>query len=262
MEFELKDKVAIVTGASQGIGRAIVRTFAAEGASVVIVDLNEEKGGKLASEINESGGKALFVRANVMSYDDTQRLFEQTVDAFKGVDILVNNAAAARVFGELWEVDRDVWLDTINVNLLGTMNCTRSVIEHMVGKQYGRIVNVTSDAARVGEPRCAWYSASKAGVMGFTKGLARDVGKYGITANIVSPGFTMHERYEEINQRIISERGQEGLREREEKILRQYPLRKFGRPEDIADTVVFLSSSRAGHLTGQTVSVSGGYTMI
>lgn len=261
MDLILKGKVAIVTGASQGIGRAIALTFAQEGAKVVIADLNEVKGGVVAKEITDAGGKAIAVKTDVSKMEDADRVAKAALDSFSGIDILVNDAAAPRTFGEFWKIDRSVWAQNVDVNLYGTMNCSRAVIEHMIEKKYGRIVSVSSDSGRVGEPRCPWYCASKAGVVGFSKGLAIDVGQYGITVNVVYPGFTMVERYEEMNKKILAELGEEKFEERQRKLLKLYPMRKLGTPQDLANMIVFLSSDRAGHVTGQSIAVDGGYCM-
>lgn len=262
MDLGLSDKVAVVTGASQGIGKAIAITLAQEGAKVVVVDINAERGAQVVREIAETGGKAMLGLADVSNLEDVVRMVEQVKSAFGSPDILVNDAAAPRTFAEFWEVGPDIWKQNVDVNLYGTMNCSRAVIQQMVEKRFGRIVNVSSDSGRVGELKCAWYSASKAGVLGFTKGLAKDVGRHGITVNNVCPGFTMVERYEEQNKRLLEKLGKEKFEERQGRLLSQYPMRKLGTPQDLADTVAFLCSTRAGHITGQTLSVDGGYTMI
>jgi len=261
MDLILKGKVVIVTGASQGIGRAIAITFAQEGANVVISDLNEEKGASVVDEIKVAGGEALMVKTDVSKMEDAERLAKAALDTFSGIDILVNDAAAPRTFGDFWKIGRDVWQQNIDVNLYGAMNTCRAVIEHMIAQQSGRIINVASDSGRVGEPRCPWYCASKAGVVGFTKGLAIDVGRYGITVNAVYPGFTMVERYKEMNEKLLAELGPEKFEERQRKLLKLYPMRKLGKPQDVADMVVFLCSDRAGHITGQAIAVDGGYCM-
>ncbi len=261
MDLFLKGKVAIVTGAGQGIGRAIAKTFAREGAKVVIADLNEEKGNSVANEIKAAGGQAIMVKTDVSKYEDAERLVKAAIDTFSGADILVNDAAAPRTTGDFWQISREVWKQNIDVNLIGTMNCCRAVIEHIKAKRWGQLVSISSDSGTAGDLRMAWYCASKAGVVGFTKGLANDVGRYGITVNAVYPGFTMVERYEELNKKLLEELGPEKFEERQKKLLKLYPVRKLGTPQEVADMVVFLCSGPASHITGQAIAVDGGYCM-
>jgi len=250
MDLGIAGKVGIVTGAAQGIGKAIAITLAQEGCRVVVVDTNEEKGAAVVAAIAAQGGTALFARTDVKRMDEVMAMAAKTIQAFGAIDLLVANHAAPRKFGEFWKVDPAVWADTIDTNLTGTMNCARAVIEPMIAQRSGRIVNVASRAGRLGYPLCPWYSASKAGVIGFSKSLAIDVGKYGITVNAVCPGRTLVERYASLSEKESA------------KLIDEVPMGKLGTPQDLADTVAFLCSARAGHITGQTVSVDGGSTRI
>lgn len=263
MDLNLKDKVAIVTGSAMGIGKAIALTFAEEGAKVVVADIDEEKGNAVAEEIRAKGTESLMVKTDVTKLAEANQLARATVDKFGAIDILVNCAAAWRInfFMQMTEEDWDFEIATCYRSVL---NCTRAVLEHMIPRRVGQIINIGSDAGRVGEPNQPVYSGAKAGVIAFTKGLAKDVARHGILVNAVCPSMTRTERIIDM-ERVMEAQGGDALaayQERMQKIIRQYPLRKLGTPQDVANMVVFLASDRANHVTGQTISVNGGYCMV
>lgn len=263
MDLNLKDKAVIVTGSAMGIGKAIALTFADEGAKVVVADLDEEKGKAVVDEIKANGTDALFVKTDVTKLADANNLAKTTVDKFGAIDVLVNCAAAWRMnfFMQMAEED---WDFEIAVCYRSVLNCARAVLEHMIPRRVGKIISIGSDAGRVGEPNQPVYSGAKAGVIAFSKALAKDVARHGILVNAVCPSMTRTERIEEIEKMIEMQGGDAwaGYQDRMQKIVKQYPLRKLGVPQDLANMVVFLASDRANHITGQTISVNGGYCMV
>lgn len=264
MELELKDKVAIVTGAGWGIGKAAAMGFADEGAKVVIVDLDETRGNSTVQELKNKGSKALFTKVDVSSWTDVEQAVASTLSEFGQIDILVNNAGAWRI--EFFtKQSREDWAVQVDVCYYGTLNFTKAVIDHMVSRKTGSIINVASDAARIGEPNQPVYSGAKAAVVGFSKALAKEVGRNGIRVNVVCPSLTTVERRVEMEEKMKQEEPEKyaTYEEQMKKALRLYPIRKFGKPEDLANMIVFLASDlRAGHITGQTISINGGYCMV
>lgn len=245
----LDGKVAIVTGAGRGIGREIALTLAREGAAVVVADIDEANGSKVAGEINSMGGKAIFVKTDVTSYENVGEMVRKAVDEFGGVDILVNNAAVWNI--KLFKDSTpDDWMREIRINVIGVLNCIHNVLPHMMEKRGGRIVNIASDAGRVGEPWLTTYSGTKGYVISLTKALAKELGKYNITVNCVSPGVTKTPGA----QKFIESVG-------EEKLAKAYPLRRLAEPKDIANAVLFFVLEESSYITGQILSVSGGYVV-
>ena len=270
MDLGLEGKVAIVTGSGRGIGRQIALTLAEERAKVAVNDYYEDRAKAMADEIKAAGGQAMGVKADVTSFEEVTAMVKKVVDEWGRVDILCNNAgnwgildpsAAAGKMGLFVEMDRTGWEQWLGINLFGNLNCTKAVIDYMVNQQYGKIVNTISDAGRVGEPRQSVYSAAKAGVVGFTKALAKEVGRYCINVNCVAPGAT----YTETTLGRFEDRTEE-RKESEQALYRVYPLarghQRLGLPSDIANAVTFLASDRAEWITGQVLSVSGGYSMV
>lgn len=264
MQLELKDKVAIVTGAGWGIGKAAAMGFADEGAKVVIVDLDETRGNSTVLELKNKGSKALFTKVDVSSWTDVEQAVASTLSEFGQIDILVNNAGAWRI--EFFtKQSREDWAVQVDVCYYGTLNFTKAVIDHMISRKTGSIINVASDAARIGEPNQPVYSGAKAAVVAFSKALAKEVGRNGIRVNVVCPSLTTVERRVEMEEKMKQEEPEKyaTYEEQMKKAVRLYPLRKFGRPEDLANMIVFLASDlRAGHITGQTISINGGYCMV
>lgn len=261
MDLGLKDKVVLVTGAGSGIGQAIASAFAAEGASVIVNDLTPERCSETVAFSQRAGATAIAAPFDITKLDDVQAAVAQLEARFGRIDVLVNNAGIMLISVPFVESNPTDCEREIAVNLFGTLNCTRAVLKGMTERKYGRIVNIASDAARVGQEKEVAYSSAKGGVLSFTKALAREVGRNGITVNAVAPSATDTPLRREVLRRQEEKFGIEAVAAREEKIRRIYPMRKIGRPEDTADLVVFLASDRAGHITGQISSVNGGFAM-
>jgi len=264
LDLGLRGKTAIVTGGGWGIGRATARAFAEEGVRVIVTDLDEGRGTGVADEIVGAGGEARFVQGDVTDYAAAERAVAAATAAYGGLDILANVAGAWRI-NYFMDMPREDWDIEVKVNYIGTLNMCRAALEVMLPAKSGAIVNIGSDAGRVGEPNQPVYSGAKAAVIGFSRALAKDVGKNGVRVNVVCPGLTVGERREEMVEQMRRSGDEEALAKYEaqmERIKKSYPLRKFGTPADLANMIVFMASDRAGHVTGQTVSVSGGYSMI
>lgn len=264
MELGLAGKTVIVTGGGSNIGRGISLAFAREGVNLTIADIGEEQARKTARAAEELGAKTLVVKTDVSDWDQVQAMVQQALDTFGHIDVLVNNVGwtIERLFTEK---PRSEWEREIQLNLWSTINCTRAVLDPMIAQKKGAVVSIGSDAGRMGEFREGVYAACKAGVMGLTKTLAREVGKHGVRLNVVCPGTTMPENEEEIGETSMWA-GTFGkgwnTPEMRERIAKAYPLRRVGQPQDVANAVVFLASDAASFITGQTLSVSGGYTMM
>ena len=265
MELKLAGKSVIVTGGGSNIGRAISLAFARERCRVTIAEIDEAQGKKVVAEAEKAGAaSATAVRTDVTKWESVQAMVREVEVRCGSVDVLVNNVGWTldRLF---IEKTRDEWEKEIQLNLWGMINCTRAVLDGMIARQSGAIVSMGSDAGRMGEFREAVYGACKAGIMALSKSLAREVGRYGIRLNVVCPGMTIPDSDEEIGG--LSMWAAETNRawntpEMRARIAKVYPLRRIGRPEDVAGAVVFLASDRASFITGQTLSVSGGYTMM
>jgi len=257
MDLGLKESVVIVTGGAQGIGRGIVQEFAAEGARVAIADVNEEKGTQTAAEITAQGAEVLMVKTDVSSLEATDHLVKTVLERWGKVDVLVHGAAAFSIQRFL-DTPVETWPKVINIVQYGAMNCTRSALPQMIERKKGRIIFIASDAGRIGDPYQPVYAAAKAAIIAFGKSIAQDAGRYAITVNTVSPALTVTEENRAMLQQVYG-LGDPG---KEKKLVAAYPLRKIGTTEDVASLVVFLASGRAGHITGQTVSVNGGFCMV
>lgn len=243
----LKDQVAIVTGASRGIGRAIALQLASQGAKVVVNYASSSAAAEeVVTEITANGGEALALKADVSQADQVDTLINTTLEKFKRVDILVNNAGITRDT-LLLRMKLEEWQAVIDLNLTGVFLCTKLVSKIMLKQRYGRIINIASVAGQMGNPGQANYSAAKAGVIGFTKTVAKELASRGITVNAVAPGF--------ITTDMTSDVKAEG-------ILQYIPLGRFGQPEEIAGMVRFLASDpAAAYITGQVFNVDGGMVM-
>lgn len=247
--INLMGKISIVTGSAQGIGRSIALTLAQKGSDVIVVDINLQKAHEVREEIRKIGRKSLAIQVDVTDKNDVRKGFEKAIKEFKGVDILVNNAGILQVafIADISEGERD---RVIDVNLKGVFLCSQCVISHMVKKKRGRIINIASIGGKDGFPLAGvHYSASKAGVMGFTRQLAKQVAPYGITVNAVAPGTT--------DSGMIAHRTDAQKAE----ILKKIPEGRLGRPEDTAEAVAFLASDEADFITGETLDVCGGLYM-
>jgi 3-oxoacyl-[acyl-carrier protein] reductase len=246
--MKLKDKVAIVTGAGQGIGREIALTFAREGAKVVVSDITE-KIHEVVREIEALGSQALAVKCDVSKLSDAENMVNETIKKFGKVDILVNNAGIFpfKAFTEMTEAD---WDKVLNVNLKGTFNCTKAVVPHMIKQKYGKIINISSIAGTVvGFQQLTHYCASKAGIVGFTKALALELAPYGINVNAIAPG-------------PIETPGTQVLgKETYEQMKKAIPIGRWGKPSEIANVALFLASEDSSLITGQCIVADGGYTL-
>lgn len=245
----LDGKIALVTGGSRGIGRAVAIELAKEGATVAI----NYAGNKAAAEevqniITEMGGKAMIIQADVSDEKSATQMVEEVIAQLGGVDILVNNAGITRdgLFIRMKEED---WNAVINTNLTGIFNCTKVAAKYMMKKRSGRIINMSSVSGIMGNAGQTNYAAAKAGVIGFTKSLAREMASRGITVNAVAPGFIATDMTAAMPEKA------------QEHVLTSIPLGKMGKPEDIANAVLFLASDKASYITGQVIHVDGGMVM-
>jgi 2-hydroxycyclohexanecarboxyl-CoA dehydrogenase len=263
MEFGLAEKTVIVTGAGSNIGRSIAHSFAREGSNLVIADISEPDGRKVAKEVSEIGVHSLFIRMDVSKPDEVVSMSKKTLDEFGKIDVLVNNVGWDHL-GLFINKPRDEWVKEVDLNFWSVINCTKAVLEPMIEQKSGAIVNISSDAGRMGEFQETVYSGCKAGVIAMTKSLAREVGRHGIRLNVVCPGATVGspDDYGESSMWRTEDMAQFLTPEVLEKMAKAYPLRRIGNPQDIANGVVFLASDAASWITGQTLSVSGGYTMM
>ncbi|WP_304458423.1 SDR family NAD(P)-dependent oxidoreductase [Alicyclobacillus sendaiensis] len=250
--MRLRDRVAIVTGGARGIGRAICERLSAEGATVVVVDLDLEGGRETAARLLSEGRESVALRVDVTRRADVVAMVEQVMQRFGRIDILVNNAGWDRIEFFL-DSQEETWEKILAINLKSVLYTCHAVLPHMVARSYGKVVNIGSDAARVGSTGEAVYSAAKGAVIAFSKTLAREMAKYGINVNVVCPGPARTPLFQEItaqNKKLASA------------LERAIPFRRLAEPEDIAGAVAFLASEDAAFITGQTLSVSGGLTMV
>ncbi len=246
--MSLKGKIALITGGAQGIGSIISKELAGQGAHVVLGDINQEGAEETAAEIKNSGGKASAVKIDVSNATDVRRVFDSILNEYKPIDIVVNNAGITRdgLLLRMKEVDWDL---VLNINLKGSFLCSQQAIKQMLKQKSGSIVNIASIVGVMGNFGQANYSASKAGLIGFTKTLAREVAPRGIRANAVAPGFIDTEMTRVLEDSIRL------------KLIEQIPLARLGQPEDVARCVSFLVSENASYITGQVINVNGGMLM-
>lgn len=248
MMLNLSDRVAIVTGAGQGIGREVSLQLAQAGAKVVLIDVSD-KVFDVLREIRGFGGDGLAIKCDVSRWEDVRAAVNQVLDKFGRIDILVNNAGIYpfKPFTEMGEQD---WDKVLDVNLKGVFNFTRAVLPRMIEQRRGKIINISSIAGSVvGFPNLVHYSASKAGIIGFTRALALETAQYGITVNAISPGPV-----ETPGIGVLSKEAYEQVR-------RAIPLGRFGKPEEVAYLVLFLASDKSDFITGQNIVIDGGYTI-
>ncbi len=243
----LTDKIAIVTGASRGIGRAIAEDLAAEGATVIInYHSNAEAAAEVVNGIVEKGGTAVAMQADVSNFDAAQQLIKNVKTTYGHIDILVNNAGTTRD-GLLLMMKEDAWDTVLDTNLKSVFNCCKAVARPMVRrKKGGRIINISSISGIVGQAGQTNYAASKAGMIGFSKSLAKELGSRNITVNVVAPGFVLTDLTAELDDSIV------------QKLKKLTPLGRWGEAQEIANVVTFLASDKASYITGQTIQVDGG----
>jgi len=246
MSSELKDKVALVTGASRGLGRAIAIKLASKGAKVAVNYLtNDVQAVEVTQIIVAQGGEALTVKADVADSDAVKNMVRQVTDKWGKIDILVNNAGITRD-GLLPRMQDEAWDEVINTNLRGAYLCTKFTLRSMMSQPWGRIINISSLAGLVGNQGQTNYSASKGGLIAFTKAVAREVGSRNITANVIAPGF------------FVTEMTNKLPAEARAAILSRIPLRRYGTPEDLAELVAFLASESSNYITAQVIPIDGG----
>jgi 3-oxoacyl-[acyl-carrier protein] reductase len=237
-----------VTGGAQGIGRAIAIDFAEEGAAVVICDLNEEKAKTLVVKLMQKGHNAISIKADVTEEMEVEHLVKKSIEKLDKIDILVNNAggSAREKAADLINLIPNVWQETISRNLHSAFLMTKYILPHMKTKRYGKIINISSEGARAGTAGATDYCAAKAGVIGLTRALAREVADYGVTVNAICPGPVYTEALKRLPEKVVAE------------IKSKIILGRFGKPEDIAYCASYLASSKSDWVTGQVIGVNGG----
>ena len=251
--MRIKDKVALVTGGSRGIGRAICVRLAEEGAKVAIADILEDEARKTADDILTAGGQAQVVKTDVTQLDQVQACVRQVTDTWGAVDVLVNNAGWDKIEPFLHSAP-ETWEKVIAINLRGPINFCHTVAAQMAERGQGKIISISSDAGRVGSTGEAVYSACKAGIIGFSKTLARELARAKVNVNVVCPGPTDTALLQQVSS---GEKGAKII----DAMTRAVPFRRLGQPEEIANAVAFFASPDADFVTGQVLSVSGGLTM-
>lgn len=246
--MELEGKVALVTGGAQGIGRAIGLLLAQKGATIVISDINIQKAEETAQEIEALGQKAMAVQVDVANFQEVEKMVDAIVEKFSRIDILVNNAGITRDKLILRMSEED-WDSVIRINLKGTFNCTKAALKYMSRQRSGKIVNIASVVGMMGNAGQANYSASKAGIIGFTKTIAREFAQRGINVNAIAPGYIQTPMTDVLPEKV------------KEELKRLIPMERLGQPEDVAQAVLFLVSEASSYITGQVLNVNGGIYM-
>ena len=255
MTMRLKDQVAIVTGGASGIGRETCKLFVGEGATVMIADLVSEAADGLATELRAQGYEVAAMATDVTDMDAAQNLAEATVSRFGRIDILANIAGGSAgpviktKYSLFAESSKERWDEMVALNLYGTLNCTRAVVNHMIERRSGKVINFASTAGIIGMQKAAEYSAAKGGIIAFTKTLAKELGQYGINVNCVSPGV------------IGTPRVRQSARDMLQTWLGGIALGRLGEPEEVAQVVLFLASDESSYITGENIVVAGGMTL-
>jgi len=256
IEIHLKNKIALITGAGRGIGKAIALKFAKAGAAVVINDINTENMKQVVEEIKQNGGKVIYKKADVSDSKEVKELVDFANQKLGTIDILVNNAAISKVVSFL-DTTEEEWDRVIEVNLKGAFLCSKAVLPGMIKKREGKIINISSQSGRRGSPWHAAYSASKFGIIGLTQSLAVEFAPYNIKVNAICPGVVFTPLWEE----MIDDYAQKlGIKKEKVKdyLISKIPLGRLGTTEDVANLALFLASSYSDYITGQAINVSGG----
>ncbi|MCB1180987.1 MAG: 3-oxoacyl-ACP reductase FabG [Chlamydiia bacterium] len=252
MKALLKNKIAIITGGTRGIGKAIAKCFIEQGASCALLGVNEKRGEETANElqkfIQDSSQKVAFFSVDVADYKAVNANFGKIQEEFGPIDILVNNAGVTRD-NLLMRISEEDWEAVINTNLKSVYNTCRSIVRPMMKSRKGKIINITSVVGLMGNAGQTNYAASKSGMIGFTKSLAKEMGSRNICINCIAPGFIRSEMTDRLEEKTASN------------YLNQIPMGRFGEPEDVADVALFLASSMADYITGQVITVDGGMVM-
>jgi 3-oxoacyl-[acyl-carrier protein] reductase len=246
--MELKGKVALITGGAQGIGKVTALLLAERGADIAISDINREGAEGTAKEIERLGRKGLGLEGDVSNPADAERIVDTTVEKLGGIDILVNNAGITRD-GLLLRMAVEDWDAVLNVNLKGTFNCSKAAIKYMIKRKSGRIVNIASVVGEMGNAGQANYAASKAGIIGLTKSIAREYAQRGINVNAIAPGYIQTPMTEGLSEKV------------KEELKAQIPMAKLGTPLDVGNAIYFLVSDASSYITGQVLNVNGGLYM-
>ncbi len=246
--MDFNGQVAVVTGGARGIGKAIAEGLAKKGITLVIADISLEQATETSAEVGKLGVKTIAVKLDVSKSDEVTKTFEDVSKEFGRIDILINNAGITRD-GLVLRMKEDDWDAVININLKSVFLCSKEAVKIMAKQRYGRVVNIASVVAFMGNPGQANYSASKAGIVGLTKTIAKEYASRGITANVVAPGFITTAMTDALPENV------------KEEMKRAIPLGRFGTVEDVANAVVFLASPDSGYITGQVVHVNGGMYM-
>lgn len=247
--MDMKDKIVIITGSTKGIGKEIALEFGRCGAKVVVSGRNEDRANEVCEEIRAAGGEAAAIIADVSKMDDAQALIDKSVETYGRIDVLVNNAGITRD-NLIMRMKEEDWNTVVDINLKGTFNCVKSITRLMMKQRSGKIINITSVVGQIGNAGQVNYSASKAGIIGLTKSVAKELATRGITCNAIAPGFIETDMTD-----VLDEKTREGL-------LTQIPLNRLGSVSDIARVTTFLASDAADYITGQTINVDGGMVMI
>ncbi|MFH0889579.1 MAG: 3-oxoacyl-[acyl-carrier-protein] reductase [Candidatus Aenigmatarchaeota archaeon] len=240
-------KIALVTGGSRGIGRAVALELSRSDFFVFVnYNSNETEAKKTASMITESGGDTAIIKADVSDFAQVERMFAEIASKSGGVDVLVNNAGI-NSDRTLKNMTAEQWDSVIRTNLTGTFNCTKNALEYMKNKKWGRIINISSVIGQMGNIGQANYAAAKAGIIGFTKSIAKECAKYGVTVNAIAPGFIETDMVKSIPEEI------------KQKIVQQIPVGRFGKPEEVAKLAAYLASDDSSYMTGQVIGINGGF---
>ena len=249
--MDLNNKTALITGSSRGIGAATAIKIAEAGADVILnypIPEEKENARAIKSKIEKIGKEAVIVQADVSNLKETKNLIKQAQKHYNNIDILVNNAGITRD-NLLLRMKESEWEQVMDVNLKGVFNCTKAILRSMLKQKKGRIINIASVVGIIGNAGQANYSASKAGVIGFTKSMARELASRNITVNAVAPGFIRSQMTEQLSNDVTNE------------MLDSIPLNRFGEPDEVADLIVFLASEKAKYITGQVINIDGGMVM-
>jgi len=261
MNLQFTGKTILITGGARGIGYASAALFAQSGAKVAIADINGDQAQTSAAKLaKETGASTLGIKADVTSESDVASMVKTVLEKLAPIDIFVSSAA---ILDDKLFVDSQVqdWRRMIDVCMFGPMLCMHELLPQMMERKYGRVICLASDSARLGQARLSYYAAAKAGIIALVKSVAQEVGKSGVTLNVVSPGATNTELRQEREASLRAQMGEEKYQRRVATVLKMYPTGRIGEPTDIANAICFLASEQAGWITGQVLSVNGGFAM-